>query len=112
MSKITKRISPEIADLHAQLYSTLSTPLRIRIIYELAERTMSVGEMAAALEASLSTTSRHLKVLRELGLLRSIRRGQSIEYRLNDYRVVEALNLLAQVLHDNLAHTARIVNPD
>ena len=96
-------------EFQASLCAALGSTLRIQIIYELASKTSNVNQLAEALGASHSTTSRHLRALREQGLLRTVRRGPHVEYRLNDHRLIEALNLLHKVQRDRLLHRARIV---
>ena len=59
--------------------------------------------------AGLDTTSRHLKVLRERGLVVAERDAQSIYYTLADKRVIEALDLLRAVLNDKLEAQAQLV---
>jgi DNA-binding transcriptional ArsR family regulator len=57
---------------------------------------------------SQPSISRHLKILRERGLVRGKRDGASIEYRLADHRLIEALDILCQVMRDQLQHRANI----
>jgi ArsR family transcriptional regulator len=58
---------------------------------------------------SQPAASRHLKVLRERGMVRATRRGQSVEYCLGDTRLIQALDLLRAVLRDNLTHRASLM---
>lgn len=99
----------EVNLLHSDLCSALADPNRIMILYYLAERSYNVNDLADALNISQPSTSRHLKTLRERGLVRAHRRGTSIEYRLSDYRVIQALDMLRAVLHDQLAHRANLI---
>ena len=57
-----------------------------------------------------SKTSRHLKVLRDHGLVRTTRQGVSITYELADVRLIEALDLLRAVLRDQIAYKASMVS--
>jgi ArsR family transcriptional regulator len=98
--------------LHADLCASLGSPHRIKILYTLAERSYCVNDLSAHIGASQATTSRHLKALKDRGLVRAVRRGAMIEYRLTDYRLIEALDLLHLVLRDRLVHRARIVRAD
>lgn len=102
--------SGELITLLSDTCATLGSPLRLQIIYRLAERSMDVHSLAEALEANISTTSRHLKALRERGLVRATRREAHVEYRLNDYRLLSALEVLAEVRRDRLLHRARLMN--
>ena len=101
--------SEEICQLHANLCSALAEPVRILILYALAERPRSVNELAQAVGAGQSATSRHLKTLRERGLVRASRQGPSVQYAVEDPRLIQALDLLREILRDTLARRASLV---
>ncbi|MGD2157095.1 MAG: metalloregulator ArsR/SmtB family transcription factor [Anaerolineales bacterium] len=90
----------EVSRLHAQVCSGLADPNRILILYTLSEHPYSVNELADALDLPQSTTSRHLKVLRERGMVESERSGQMVEYTLADQRIIQALDLLREFMSD------------
>jgi DNA-binding transcriptional ArsR family regulator len=94
----------EISQLEASLCFALSDQARILMLYALAERPRNVTELSSLLSLSQPSTSRHLKVLRERGLVATDRQGVSILYRLTDRRLIQALDLLRSVLHDQIAH--------
>jgi DNA-binding transcriptional ArsR family regulator len=98
----------EVTRLHAQVCSGLADPNRIMIIYSLADGPRNVTDIAAAVELPQPTVSRHLKILRERGIVRSEREGQMIVYRLCDLRVVQALDLLRASLGDMLKDQAAL----
>ncbi len=100
----------EIQLFHAQICQALADPTRILLLYRLAEGPQNVGELAAGLNISQPTVSRHLKVLRERGMVTSTRYGATVEYRLNDDRPIQALDLLRSVLRDNLARNAELAS--
>lgn len=99
----------EIQLFHAQICQALADPTRILLLYRLAEGALSVGELAAALGASQPTVSRHLKVLRERGMVTTTRYGATVVYSLIDDRPIQALDLLRSVLRDNLSRSAELV---
>ncbi len=88
----------EVHQLHAEICAALSDPSRILILYELGEGTHNVGELAEALDLTQPTVSRHLKVLRDRGLVTAERNGTNIYYSLADIKIIKALNLLREVL--------------
>jgi ArsR family transcriptional regulator len=55
------------------------------------------------------TISRHLKVLRERGLVFTERQGTIITYHLADQRVIQAMDLLRSAMRDKLTQRANIV---
>jgi ArsR family transcriptional regulator, lead/cadmium/zinc/bismuth-responsive transcriptional repressor len=64
----------------AGLLRALSDPCRLRLLVLCAERPAAVSALAAALEETEPTVSRHLKALAAVGVLRRVRRGQRVEY--------------------------------
>jgi len=92
----------EVVRLHAQVCSGLADPNRILIIYSLADGPRNVNDIANHMELPQPTVSRHLKVLRERGIVRAEREGQSMNYRLSDQRIIQALDLLRATLADQL----------
>lgn len=95
--------------MEAELCSAFSDSTRILILYALDERPRSVGDLAAELNSPQPTVSRHLKVLRERGLVASDRQGTTVFYRLTDRRLLQALDLLRAVMRDRLVHRANLV---
>ena len=85
----------------AQVVEALSDTTRVRIISVLAHTEPNVGELADALDMSLSAVSHHLRMLRQLKLVRARREGQHVYYALDDAHV---LGLYAAGL-DHVAHT-------
>lgn len=92
----------EIVQLHAQFCSALSDASRLLILYTLSDGPLNVTELAEQLEIPQPTISRHLKVLRERGMVLAQREGPAVIYRLGDARIIQALDLLRQMMADNL----------
>jgi DNA-binding transcriptional ArsR family regulator len=105
-------LTQEITELHADICSALADPRRILILYALSERSMNVSELAQYVNISQPAASRHLKLLRERGLVRPVRQGASVEYRLTDHRLIEALDMLRAVLRSRLAHRASLIEEE
>jgi ArsR family transcriptional regulator len=102
-------ISQEIHQLHADICSALADPTRILILYLLSDSPCTVNDLASKLNVAQPTTSRHLKILRERGLVRANRQAQNVEYSLNDPRIIEALDILRSVLRDTLSYRANLI---
>lgn len=99
----------ELRQLHAQICQALADPTRILILYILHESPRSVGELVKAVEQSQPLVSRHLKVLRERGMVNTERDGPSVIYSLADERIIQALDLMREVLAGQLARQAQLV---
>jgi len=105
-------LTQEITELHADICSALADPRRILILYALSEHSLNVSELAQYVSISQPAASRHLKILRERGLVRPMRQGASVEYRLTDHRLIDALDTLRAVLRSRLAHRASLLEEE
>ncbi|MBI3158013.1 MAG: winged helix-turn-helix transcriptional regulator [Chloroflexi bacterium] len=92
----------EIIRLHAEFCSALSDTNRLLILYTLSEGPLKVTDLAEQLDIPQPTISRHLKVLRERGMVSARRDGPAVFYSLGDRRVIQALDLLRAMMADNL----------
>lgn len=100
----------EIHLLHDQVCDALGNPCRVMILYALREHPRFVTDMAAELDLPQSSVSRHLKVLRDRGLVLPRREGSAVYYELTDMRVLEALDLLRGIMTDRLHRQAEIAD--
>ncbi len=100
----------EVQLLHAQICQALADPTRIMLLYLLADSPQNVGELGAALHLNQPTVSRHLKVLRDRGMVHAERTGTTVTYSLADQRVIEALSLLREVMTTDLLQKTALVN--
>lgn len=108
MASVREDIRREIFDLHASLCKALADPKRLLIIETLREGERSVGDISADLELSQSNASQHLAILRQRGVVRARRVGSNVCYRLTDPKILEALDLLRDVLTAQLAGDTRL----
>jgi ArsR family transcriptional regulator len=106
---ITPTLAQEISQLEADFCSALSDPIRLLILYTLNERPHNVTELTHELDLNQPTASRHLKVLRERGLVYATRQGTSSTYHISDVRLVQALDLLRSVMRDRLMYRAGLM---
>ncbi|MBE9474054.1 MAG: winged helix-turn-helix transcriptional regulator [Chloroflexi bacterium] len=105
---ISPTLTQEITALHAGICSALADPRRILLLYALNEKPRNVSELAEELGISQPTASRHLNMLRERGLVTAKREGQSVVNSLADQRIIQALDLLREVLASNLQSQAAL----
>ena len=75
----------------------LGEPSRLALVLHLAEGERGAGELLQATGLSQPNLSRHLKVLREAGVIAERRQGRNRFYRLADLALAEAILPLAGV---------------
>ncbi len=106
MPRIDSKLEQEVDLLHERICSGFADPKRVLMLYVLAQGPLCVNDLAQLLDIPQPTASRHLRILRERGLVNSERQGTSIYYALADQRLVQALDLLRGVLCSQLAAEA------
>ncbi len=106
---ISQTLAQEVSQLEADLCFALADPTRIIILYTLDEKPLNVTDLTTEIGATQPTTSRHLKILRERGLVHTVRQGTTITYQLADKRLIQALDLLRSVLRDRIYHNADLM---
>jgi len=87
MSKTTEpEALPEwIVECLSRLFSSISDPTRIRIVYALTENErLNVTELSNYTNLSVSAVSHQLRLLRDRALLQAHREGRSVYYSLAD----------------------------
>jgi ArsR family transcriptional regulator len=91
-------IANELNQLHASVCKGLADPKRLLIINALRDGEMSVGEICEELELPQANVSQHLAIMRERGLVNARKDGQFVFYSLTTMKIVEAVDLLRQVM--------------
>ncbi len=91
----------------ADVCFALADPKRVEIIHALEKHPYNVNELTVELGLPQPMTSRHLKILRERGLVQSARHGVSVTYSLSDTRLLQALELLKDISSKYPCHVER-----
>ena len=76
----------------ADLFKIFSDTTRIKILYALMGRELSVSDIAEATETSQSAVSHQLRILKQSRLVKFRRDGRNINYSLADDHVYPMLN--------------------
>ena len=77
----------QVFDSVAELFSVLSTPIRLKIISAVCNGEKNVSELLAEIETTQPNMSQHLAMLYRSGVLAKRRDGTQIYYKLQSERV-------------------------
>lgn len=77
----------------AELFKIFGDSTRIKILFALLGRELSVGDLAEVLSMTQSAISHQLRVLKANGLVKFRREGKSLIYSLSDEHVTKILNM-------------------
>ncbi len=95
-------VKNEMIRLHAHVCKGLADPKRLLIIDALRDGEVTVTDLVDALEIPQANVSQHLAVLRDKGLVTSRRDGQWAYYSLTSPKIIQAVDLLRAVMHEQM----------
>jgi DNA-binding transcriptional ArsR family regulator len=84
--------------LHAELCKALAHEYRLAILYALGDGEVCVTDIARAVGIPMHTVSQHLRILKERGLVRSRKDGQTVYYSITNPLFVEGCTLIRRAL--------------
>ena len=90
----------EIYEIHSEFLRAIANPKRLRILNEVGDTKITVGELASLLNISVSNISQHLKILKNYEILKSEKIGHRVYYSITDIRIVEICQSMRQVISD------------
>jgi len=105
---IQNKTSIEVLDKHASLCKAMANPNRIAIVELLSEGERSVGDIAEYVGLSVSTTSQHLKPLRDNSVVVTRKEGQTVFYALKHSRLFDACLLIRGVLLEEMKDSGKV----
>ena len=77
-----------VYEIAAELFSLMSTPMRLKIISALCQGEKTVGALLGEIATTQPNMSQHLSQLYRAGILARRREGQQIYYRVQNERAV------------------------
>jgi len=91
-----------LCQMHADTCRALSHPKRVEILNRLRDGEKSVGALVDEMGISKSNASQHLALLRQVGAVTYRRDGQTLYYRVANPKIIQACDLMKQVLLERL----------
>ncbi|HUY86820.1 MAG TPA: metalloregulator ArsR/SmtB family transcription factor [Acidimicrobiales bacterium] len=101
----------ELDEVVSSMCKALNDPKRLVALYALRDGPHSVNELCLALGIPQANTSQHLAVLRERGLVSTQRQGNKVLYSLRYPKVLDAVDVLRDVLADEVARKQAARSP-
>lgn len=83
----SKKTEDLVFESVAELFSVLSTPIRLKIISAVCQGEKNVSQLLAEIETTQPNMSQHLSTLYRSGVLSKRREGTQMYYRLQSERV-------------------------
>jgi len=83
-------------------FSALADPVRVRVLELLRDRPKAVHELAAAFDITRPAISRHLRVLKEAGLVREEKHGRENFYAIESQELLTVNRWLTRFWSDHM----------
>ena len=99
----------QIYSYHADMCKVFSHPKRLELINILRDKEMSVGELSQRLELPIGNLSQHLAMMRQRHILASRKEGNMVYYRIANPRLLEAFELLREILFEQIRQDAALI---
>jgi len=104
------KIAPKVFEMHAKVCRTMAHPLRLALMNALRNGERTVGDLAEAVGAKQPRVSQHLGTLRDQGLLHHRRNGSEVYYSIAYPKMIQACDLLREVLFEHLRAQEQLLN--
>lgn len=95
--------------IKADFLKGLSHPIRLQIIEYLKNGEASVGKLVQKLGVEQSNLSRHLAMLRDLGVLEARQEKTTVYYNIHDYDIFKVLRPVAELLRNKLRKSEKLL---
>ncbi|MGD0916234.1 MAG: metalloregulator ArsR/SmtB family transcription factor [Thermodesulfobacteriota bacterium] len=100
----------QIYELHADLCKVFSNAVRLEIINTLKDKEMSARELIERIGLSKANLSQHMSVLKLKGVILTRREGVNIYYRIANPKIIQACQLIREVLLEQFQEKGRMVS--
>ena len=88
----------------------MGSTLSQQIVHSLRDGPMAVNDLAAILEISSPTISRHLTMLRNAGVVAGQREGYRVFYRLANPKITQVCDLMREVLTEQFGKDSKLMD--
>lgn len=96
MSSITRKRAPQALQRNAAIFAALGDRTRLRLLSMLCDGApRSIARLTEGADVSRQAITKHLRVLKQAGLVRDVRRGRENHFQLAPEPLDEASRLLA-----------------
>lgn len=88
----------EIFELHADICKTFTHSKRLEIINTIRNGEMTASQLLKEINISKANLSQHMALLVQKGVVSERWEGKNVFYRLSDKRIIQACDLMREVL--------------
>ncbi len=108
----TTRLPDALVELLAERFRVLSEPIRIRILEQLRGGPRTVQEIVAAVGSSQQNVSKHLGLMRSLGIVSRRKEGSYSLYEIADETVIGMCDQVCGALQRRVAELHTLIETE
>ena len=95
--------------IKSDFFKGLAHPIRLEIIEYLKDKESNVGKLVEVLGVEQSNLSRHLAVLKELGILKARQEKTTVYYSIHDPDIFKVLRPMSEILRKELKRSEKLL---
>jgi len=99
----------KIFELHADVCKVFSNAKRLEILNTLRDKEMTASELIEKIGLSKANLSQHMSILKSKGVVLTKREGVNIYYRISNAKIIQACDLMREVLLEQFQEKGKIV---
>ncbi len=99
-----------IFELQADVCKIFASAKRMEILNILKDKEMSAGELIEMTGLSKANLSQHMSILKSKGVILGRKEGINIYYRVSSPKIIQACNLMREVLVEQLQEKGKIAS--
>jgi DNA-binding transcriptional ArsR family regulator len=89
-------------EIQADFCKAMGNSVRLQLVHILREHPLTVGEICQETSLPQGTVSRHLTILRSVGVVDSQRSGNVKVYQITDDKIAEVCDLVRNILIEQI----------
>ena len=87
-----------------------SNPIRLEILNLLRDTKLSVTALISETTLTQANISQHLSIMKSKGIVTSERKGKNVYYTLVNAKIIEAFDIMREVLSERLKREQKIMS--
>jgi DNA-binding transcriptional ArsR family regulator len=95
-------MNSSIFEIQADFCKAMGNTARLQMLHVLRERPLTVSEICQATNLPQGTVSRHLSVLRKVGVVDFRRLGNAKVYQITDDKIADVCDLVRSILVEQI----------
>ncbi len=97
-------------EARADIIKALAHPSRLFIVEELQKQDRNVGELTEMIGADASTVSKHLSILKNVGIVSDAKKGTTVYYHLETPCILNFISCVEDVLESKTQNQINVLS--